>query len=66
MVILLGSKNPSKVRSLNLALEELGMNEIEIITVDAQSLVPFVPLIYKVQRETLDEAIELKLHKKTC
>ena len=50
MIILLGSENPSKKRSLELALEELKFDDWEIITAKARSKTNSIPIGYEVFR----------------
>lgn len=50
MMILLGSSNPSKKESLELALHELNINEYEIITYDVVSGVDSKPVGYEIIR----------------
>ena len=50
MLILLGSKNPSKLRSLESALQELNINDKDIICIDANSNVPSKPIGYEIIR----------------
>lgn len=50
MNILLGSNNPSKKRSLELALKELDINDFNIICLDAQSNVHSKPIGFEIIR----------------
>jgi len=50
MNILLGSKNPSKKRAVELALQELGINDYNIECIDSKSDVPSKPIGYEIIR----------------
>lgn len=60
MVILLGSKNPSKKKALEKALEKLQMQDCEIISYDAQSGVNSKPIGYEIIRGADNRNQELK------
>lgn len=60
MVIILGSKNPSKVRSLKLALEELNLKDIKIVSVDAKSSVPSKPIGFEIIRGADNRNLECR------
>lgn len=50
MIILLGSKNPSKKRAVELALEELGISDYSILSYDVPSNVDSKPIGYEIIR----------------
>lgn len=60
MIILLGSKNESKYRSLEKALNELGITEYEIIPFDVNSGVSSKPIGYEIIRGADNRNQELK------
>lgn len=60
MVILLGSKNPSKKRALEKALEKLQLQNYKIISYDAQSSVSSKPIGYEIIRGADNRNQELK------
>ena len=65
MVILLGSKNPSKKRALEKALEKLQITDYEIISYDAQSSVNSKPIGYEIIRGADNRNQELKCYAKS-
>lgn len=60
MIILLGSKNPSKKKSLESALQTMDIKEYEIISYDAKSGVNSKPIGYEIIRGALNRNQELK------
>lgn len=60
MIVLLGSKNPSKKRALEKALEKLQITEFDIISYDAQSSVNSKPIGYEIIRGADNRNQELK------
>ena len=50
MLILLGSKNPSKLYALKMALKKLQLANAEIITADVKSNVPSKPIGFEIVR----------------
>ena len=64
MVILLGSKNPNKRKSLEKALEKLQISDYEIISHNAQSEVSSKPIGYEIIRGADNRNQELKQYAK--
>lgn len=60
MIILLGSKNPSKKKSLELALHHLNITDYEIITYDVLSNVSSKPIGYEIVRGAENRNKDLK------
>lgn len=60
MVIILGSKNPSKERALRLALEELKIDDIQIISFDAKSRVSSKPIGFEIIRGAENRNMDCK------
>lgn len=60
MIILLGSKNPSKRNSLEIALKKLGFGEYEIISYDAPSGTSSKPIGYEIIRGAENRNLSLK------
>jgi len=60
MVILLGTKNPSKKESLKLALQELNIENYEIMSYDVPSLVDSRPIGYEIIRGATNRNQALK------
>lgn len=60
MIILLGSKNPSKLNSLEIALKKLNFSEYEIITYDAPSSTNSKPIGYEIIRGAENRNLSLK------
>lgn len=60
MKVLLGSKNPSKERSLRLAFEQLEINDVDIISLDVKSGVPDKPIGYEIIRGAENRNLECK------
>jgi len=62
MIILLGSKNPSKKRALEKALKKLQIKDYEIISYNAQSSVNSKPIGYEIIRGADNRNQELKYY----
>lgn len=60
MIILLGSKNPSKLKSLKLALDTLQIKDYEILSFAVSSGVSSKPIGYEIIRGALNRNQELK------
>ena len=60
MKIVLGSENPSKKRSLELALRELNITDYEIICFKADSKTSSKPIGYEIIREAENRNIDIK------
>lgn len=60
MKILLGSKNPSKINAVKMALEKLGFNEYEIISCNAASNTASKPIGYEIIRGAENRNLTLK------
>lgn len=62
MKIILGSQNPSKRRSLELALSELQINDVEIICLDSKFDVNSKPIGYEIIRDYMKMNTFMLLH----
>lgn len=60
MIVLLGSKNPSKKNAVAIALTKLGIENYEILPVDAKSHTSSKPIGYEIIRGALNRNAELK------
>lgn len=60
MIVLLGSKNPSKKMAVEIALNRLGINDYEIITYDAPSNTSSKPIGYEIIRGAENRNLALK------